>query len=236
MTVQDRAYPSVPKYLQDEWKGLFTKQLYCMGRDIRHEDNLLLRYGFTRQRPPNPDDGSSQYSFAEHGERVVLWGFGMLFAAGDRGLFLWRHEFEPKLVGAGALLPNIWDPDQLPRRTMPGTPEETRLMLRLLVRSTRWLEGYENWILATCGQAYRDESIRDRYSPGSRRLDERWRALSEEFEGILRPGREPDRDEPGAPSSKQHAQDGKRVCGPCGDMYPADGDFCPSCGWEGLPC
>ena len=153
----------IPKSLQKEWKKLFTRQLYCIGKDIKRKDNLLLQYGFTRQRPPNPDKGSSQYSFTEQNFQVIMWGFGMVFAAkNDDGLFLWRHEFEPKFLKVNSLLPNLWDPDQLPRRTIPKTPEETLLMLQLLIESMRWLESYEEWVLATCGQSYRNKSFTGR--------------------------------------------------------------------------
>ena len=234
----------IPKYLQNEWKKLFTKQLYCIGKDIRHKDNLLLQYGFTRQRPPNPDKGSSQYSFTEQNNQVILWGFGMMFATKNDGLFLWRHEFEPKFLKVNSLLPNLWDPDQLPQCTIPKTPEETLLMLQLLIESMKWLESYENWVLATCGQSYRNESLQGEYSSDSphNRLDEKWHELSEKFAKILKtsePESNQDTVESKTPQSnlEQSSQKGKKTCGACGDNYPEDvGDFCPSCGWEGLPC
>ena len=178
----------IPKYLQNEWEKLFTKHLYCIGKDIRHKDNLLLQYGFTRQRPPNPDLGSSQYSFTEQNDQVILWGFGMMFATKNEGLFLWRHEFEPKFLKANSLLPNIWDPDQLPQRKIPKTQEEILLMLKLLVKSIKWLENYEIWVLAKCGQSYRNESLHGEYSSDlhHNRLDEKWHKLSEKFTKILK--------------------------------------------------
>lgn len=147
----------LPKYIQNEWKQLFTKQLYCIGKDISYDNNLLLQYGFTRQRPPNPDLGSSQYSFADRTGRITLWGFGMIFATNNDGLFLWRHAFEPKLLKINSLSPHVWDPDQLPKCTIPKTTEEILLMLKLLVKSINWLKRYENWILSMCGQSYRNE-------------------------------------------------------------------------------
>ncbi|MGD1835381.1 MAG: hypothetical protein ACPKQO_06640 [Nitrososphaeraceae archaeon] len=178
----------IPKYLQNEWKKLFTKHLYCIGKDIRHKDNLLLQYGFTKQRPPAPDKGSSQYSFTEQNDQVILWGFGMMFATKNEGLFLWRHEFEPKFLKVNSLLPNLWDPDQLPQCTMPKTQEETLLMLQLLVKSIKWLENYESWVLAKCGQSYRNESLygKNSYDAHHIRLDEKWHELSEKFAKILK--------------------------------------------------
>ena len=234
----------VPKTLQNEWKKLFTKHLYCIGKDIRHKDNLLLQYGLTKQRPPNPDKGSSQYSFAEQDDKVILWGFGMMFATKNDGLFLWRHEFEPKFVKVNSLLPKIWDPDQLPQRTIPKTQEEILLMLQLLGKSMMWLESYESWVLATCGQSYRNESLQGEYSSDSNknnRLDKKWHELSEKFAKILETSEpEPDQDtvDSEAPQSnlEQPSQNEKKICGACGENYPEEVKFCPSCGWEDLPC
>ena len=144
--------------------------------------------GFTRQRPPNPDMGSSQYSFTEQNDQVILWGFGMIFATKNDGLFLGRHEFEPKFLKVNSLLPNIWDPDQFPPRTIPKTQEETLLMLQLLVKSIKWLENYESWVLAKCGQLYRNESLYGKNSHGEHHicLDKKWHELSEKFAKILK--------------------------------------------------
>jgi len=178
----------LPKYIQNEWKQLFTKQLYCIGKDISYDNNLLLQYGFTRQRPPNPDLGSSQYSLGDRTGRIILWGFGMICATKNDGLFLWRHAFEPKLLKINSLLPHIWDPDQLPECTIPKNAEEILLMLKLLVKSIKWLKRYEIWILSTYGQSYRNERLHSMYSfdKPNIRLDKSWSDLSSKFEKILK--------------------------------------------------
>ena len=178
----------IPKYIQNQWRRLFTKELYGIGKDILHKDNLLLQYGFTRQRPPNSDMGSSQYSLTDKDDQIILWAFGMVFATKNDGLFLWRHEFEPKLLNVNLLLPNLWEANQLPQRTIPKTTEETLLMLQLLVKSMKWLENYEEWILTTCGQTYRSESLQGKFPSDTRhlRLDEKWHDLSEKFSKILK--------------------------------------------------
>ena len=178
----------VPKNLQNKWKKLFTSQLFCIGIDIHHKENLLLEYGFARERPPNPDEGSSQYSFTKQDKLVVMWGFGMLFATKNDGLFLWRHEFEPKFIKANLLLSNTWSPDQLPQRTIPKTPEEIRHILHMLVESIKWLEDYENWIYSTCGESYRDDILREKRTPKIpyNRLNEGWHDLFEKFSDILK--------------------------------------------------
>ena len=177
----------IPKYIQNEWKKSFTKQLYGIGKDILQNDNLLLQYGFTRQRPPKPDMGSTQYSLTDKDDKIILWGFGMVFATKNDGLFLWRHEFKPKLLNVNSLLPNLWEANQLSQCTIPKTTEDILLMLQLLVKSMKWLENYEKWILATCGQTYRNESLQDKDSSNAPhiRLDEKWHDLSEKFSKIL---------------------------------------------------
>ena len=107
----------------------------------------------------------------------------------------------------------------------------------------KWLESYENWVLATCGQSYRNESLQDGYSSDAHhnRLDEKWHELSEKFAKILKTSEpEPDYDTIESESSQsnfgQPSQNGKKVCGACGDNYPEEVSFCPSCGWEELPC
>ena len=178
----------IPKNIQIEWSRLFTKQLYGIGKDILHQDNLLLQYGCTRERPPNSNEGSSQYSLVDKTGKIILWGFGMMCATKNEGLFLGRHAFGPKLLKINSLLPNIWEPDQISHGMLPKTTEETLLMLRLLVRSIKWLEHYEKWVLSICGESYRTESLQGMHSRGVPhiRLDKKWSELSEKFAKILR--------------------------------------------------
>ena len=42
--------------------------------------------------------------------------------------------------------------------------------------------------------------------------------------------------EPLQSNLKQESQGTKKMCGACGDSWPEEVSFCPSCGWEGLPC
>ena len=184
-----QAYPvHIPKNIQIEWSRLFTKQLYGIGKDILHKDNLLLQYGFTRKRPPNMDEGSSQYSFVNKTDKIILWGFGIMYTTKNYGLFLGRHAFGPKLIKVNSLLHNIWEPDQISHGTLPKTTEETLLMLQLLIKSIKFLENYENWVLGICGESYRNESLQDMHSQVAPtiHLDKKWSELSKKFEKILR--------------------------------------------------
>ena len=182
-----QSYPiHIPKNIQNEWSSLFSKQLYCIGKDILHKNNLLFQYGLSRERPPNPNKGSSQYSFTDETGKIILWGFGMVCATKNDGIFLGRHAFGPKLIKVDSLLSNIWEPDQILQYVLPKTTEETILMLRLLIKSIKWLENYESWVLTTCGQSYRNESL---YGTSSKKihdicLDKKWYELSEKFTKI----------------------------------------------------
>lgn len=182
-----QVYPiHIPKNIQNEWSSLFSKQLYCIGKDILHKNNLLFQYGLSRERPPNPNKGSSQYSFTDETGKIILWGFGMVCATKNDGIFLGRHAFGPKLIKVDSLLSNIWEPDQISQYVLPKTTKETILMLQLLIKSIKWLENYESWVLATCGQSYRNESL---YGTSSKKvydicLDKKWSELSEKFTKI----------------------------------------------------
>ena len=178
----------IPKNIQIEWSRLFTKQLYGIGKDILHKDNLLLQYGGSIKRPPNSNEGSSQYSFIDKSGKIILWGFGIMCATKNEGLFLGRHAFGPKLLKADSLLSNIWEPDQISHGILPKTTEETLRMLQLLVKSINWLERYENWVLSICGEPYRNESLQGMHPSGVRhiRLDKKWSELSEKFTKIIR--------------------------------------------------
>ncbi len=215
----------VPKYIQKDWQRFFTKQIYAFGKDILYEKNLLLEYGFTKQRPPNNAQGTSQYSLTEQDDQIILWGFGMIFATKNDAVFLWRHEFIPKLVSVSSLPSHIWEPEQIP-----------------LLKSMKWLQRYEEWVLTTAGQPYRDSSLKGQHLSSPIRLDEKWSILSEKFPKILQTFEPPEQDynagalEPLQTNLKQQSQKTKKACGACGDSWPEEVSFCPSCGWEGLAC
>ena len=176
----------IPKNIQNEWSSLFSKQLYCIGKDILYKNNLLFQYGFSRERPLKPNKGSSQYSFTDETGKIILWGFGMVCATKNDGIFLGRRAFGPKLIKVDSLLSNIWEPEQISQYTLPKTIEETLLMLQLLTKSIKWMENYEAWVLSTCGQSYRNESL---YGTSSKKvhdacLDKKWSELFEKFTKI----------------------------------------------------
>lgn len=243
-SAKDNPYSKyIPKYIQKNWQRLFSKQLYGIGKDILYGNNLLLQYGFTKQRSPVPNQGSNQYSLTEQNDQIILWGFGMVFVTGNNGLFLWRHEFEPKLFDVNLLPSHVWAPDQLPQRTIPQTSDEKHLMLQLLVKSIKWLELYENWIITTCGESYRTESLQTQKSSkkSSVCLEGKWSELHKKFRKILKnhelkQNSSIHKPEPIHTDLDRLSVTPKKTCGACGDSYPEDVQFCPSCNWEALPC
>ena len=171
-------------------------------------------------------------------------------------MFLWRHEFKPKLIDVNLLPTHLWEPSQLKQKsTIPETSDEKLLMLQLLVKSMKWLEKYEKWVLTTCGETYRNKSLQEQYSRHTSdiQLDKKWSELSEKFTKILKTF-EPEQNydevesEPIQPNPeqspeniiqsnpKQPSQNGKKVCGACGENYPEEVSFCPSCMWEDFAC
>ena len=246
----------IPKYVQKNWKKIFSKQIYGFGKDILYKKNLLIEYGFTKQRPPIPEQGTSQYSITEQNYQIILWGFGMVFATKNDALFLWRHEFKPKLINVNLIPSHLWEPKQLQQQsTIPKTSDQKLLMLQLLVKSMKWLEKYEKWVLAICGKTYRDKLLQEQYPrhTSAIQLDEKWSELSEKFTKILKtfdPEQnydeveskpiQPNLEQPSQsiiqPNPKQPSQNAKKVCGACGENYPEEVSFCPSCMWEDFAC
>ena len=139
--------------------------------------------------------------------------------------------------------------------TSTKTTDEKFLMLELLVKSMKWLEKYEKWVLKICGDKYRNESLQGQYSSKASavKLDEKWSELSTRFTKILKTFEpeqnfeqvksnpiQPNLEQPSQniiqPNPKQLSQNTKKVCGACGEHYPEEVSFCPSCMWEDLAC
>ena len=77
---------------------------------------------------------------------------------------------------------------------------------------------------------------------GAASVQEAKSLLSEKFPKILQTFEPPEQDygvgalEPLQTNLTQQSQKTKKVCGACGDSWPEEVSFCPSCGWDGLPC
>lgn len=93
----------LPSTQRQRAETLLDQQFWCWGQDVRYPGgNLLLDYGFVRQRPPAGQRGSSAYTLAPTpGRHLVLRGFGLSYAADGVGnLFLPRYGFAPRLGDA----------------------------------------------------------------------------------------------------------------------------------------
>ncbi|MBA2395695.1 MAG: hypothetical protein H0V70_23450 [Ktedonobacteraceae bacterium] len=153
---------SIPADIQKVATALLHQQMWCWGYDIRHpEGNMLLRYTFTYQRPPDPSVGSSRYMLCDRqGQHIVLWGFGIWYAQTEvGGLFLQRYGFSPRLTCTIEPPASIWTPLHLPVLRVPITSEEGHTTLILLSSLLSWIGGYEQWVQENLGEDYRKWSL-----------------------------------------------------------------------------
>jgi hypothetical protein len=144
--------------------ALFHQQMWCWGCDIRHpEGNLLLLYGFERERPPGTMHGSSAYHLhTPAGKGIGLWGFGLFYTQlGRGGLFLQRYGFVPRWSSLTTLPTQVWTLAQLPPTRLPRTPQEALSLYQLFTDLLMEISKYEQWIQATQGDAYRAHCMKD---------------------------------------------------------------------------
>ena len=150
--------PALPARIKRQGRLLLNQQCWLWGQDVKHRqpgdeaENLLLRHGFTRMRPPAGVVGSSQYTLdLPDGLRVRLWGFGIFFgqAGGESGgLYLNRFDFFPRQAAPA---------DQWQAHTLKHVPRARDL--RLLPQLARWIGGYEAWVLQVAGAGYRGRCL-----------------------------------------------------------------------------
>lgn len=140
---------------------LLNQQIWCWGCDVKYgEGNLLVRHGFLRvEKPPGSPSASLYRLELSPTARVVLRGFGVFY--GDDllgGLFLRRFEFKPQLTPTADLPEAVWSVDDLPPLASPcrdQIPDAERLIANLI----EWIQGYEAWISANIGIAYRKRTL-----------------------------------------------------------------------------
>ena len=137
---------SLPSRLCRRGAALLNLQCWLWGQDIRRtEGNLLLHYGADRLRPPKDVTGCSQYSFAlTGGTALKLWGFGIYVGKPDRGCYLNRYEFVPRVAGSD----DCWNAEAF--RAAPRNPP-----LQAIPEALRWIANYERWVLRETGTAWR---------------------------------------------------------------------------------
>jgi hypothetical protein len=137
---------------------LLDQQMWCWGRDIvRGEGNLLVQFGFRKERGPANVTGCTAYILAPcPGCQLVLWGFGLFFGLrSSGGMFLRRYEFNPLWTTTQELPTIVWCVDALPAFHAPQSAQERQCMQRLLTAAVNWIASYEQWVLDSVGIDYR---------------------------------------------------------------------------------
>lgn len=163
-------------------RSLFDQQLWCWGQDVCHSSgNALLRFGMTRVRPPDPDDGSTRYAVElAGGLRVALWAFGAFVGDADSGgLFLARRDF------VGRLMPSHEPPvahlrDDVAKLARPAAGIARVRARRLQAALFRWIAAYERWVQAHLGGAWRARCVREWLRPvvPGEAMADRWALLA----------------------------------------------------------
>ena len=137
---------------------LLAQQCWCWGQDVRHpEGNLLLQYGFERQRPPHEQSGATTYILRAMPDHcVALWGFGFWYGQIGRGaIFIGRFAFEPRFSTHTKPPLPVWMPSQLSELSAPASTCERRLARELLQKALCWIAGYESWCIQQTDLEYR---------------------------------------------------------------------------------
>ncbi len=165
---------------------LLDLQLWCMGRDVRHEGNMLLRYGFTHRRPPDAAHGGSEYALhlpSQH--TVTLWGYGVHLAHPDEGgLFLKRYAFAPRWTPPGCVPAQCWHVQAWKQARAPRTPSESLETAARLGEIAAWFATYETWIIRHTDLAYRKRTLdqwhKESVAPAEA-IASSWTELAEHF-------------------------------------------------------
>ena len=175
----------LPEPVRRHGAELLHLQCWLWGCDIRRAGgNLLLEYGFSRQRPPSGAFGSSAYLMAlESGTHVVLWGFGAFYGnPAEGGVYLRRYEFTPVWTAPLNAQRLPWLPDQIHPADIPPEPETRQRMHRQFVALLEWIAQYEMWVRHTYGLAYRrrcaEESTKHTFRIAIEQLVEEWQHMA----------------------------------------------------------
>jgi hypothetical protein len=182
----------LPAQLRNRGTKLLVQQCWYWGCDVRRPaGNLLLAYGFTRARPPQPADGSSMYWYQPAPDRqLVLWAFGVFSGIPSiGGLYLNRFAFAPLLLDATTLTPPLWRPAALPAMRPAAATDDCRRLAQLVTALLDDIIAYESWILATCGLQYRqaclDEWSRQKLALPAEQLQPAWQQLRADLVATL---------------------------------------------------
>lgn len=152
----------IPAEVRRRGPVLLNQQCWCWGCDIRRTDgNLLIQHGFSRERAPEGERGSSMYRLWLSEARVVtLWGFGLWYGEpAHGGIYLSRVSWQPRLTGSAVPICPVWDLGKLPPMAEPVTEAEQASAIHLLAGALDWIADYEQWVVATIGLDYRQHCL-----------------------------------------------------------------------------
>lgn len=182
-----RSWRPLPARVQQRGAELLHLQCWLWGCDIRRpEGNLLLEYGFSRQRPPAGAAGSSAYLWTTEPDTIiVLWGFGVFCGSPiDGGVYLRRYEFAPRYIPRIETRRLPWLPNQVRSAVIPPEPAIQRRMRQQFTSLLEWIARYETWVRDSCGLEYRQQCIADStknsFCIPVERLVEEWQQLTQQ--------------------------------------------------------
>jgi hypothetical protein len=169
----------------------YNLQMWCFGCDIRRiEGNLLIEYGYERHRAPTGSYGSSHYVLPLGADtHLHLLGFGLILHVADTGIVLKRHDKLPRLVTHWNVIPQLFEPHQLPTATIPHSIEDITTATHLLTLLTNELSKYEKFVSSSVDSHYAQK--RRRTAPRAIRQSHRaelsavWSGLSRQASAAL---------------------------------------------------
>lgn len=181
----------LPPDVRRDGERLFEVSMWCIGRDVSHTDNLLLRHGLTRERIPAGQKGTSAYSGAlPGGGALTLWGFGALCRVCGESIYVPRDGFSPAVVEEGRVTWPVFQAAGLGGPREPVTSWEHSAARAAVVALASWMAGYEEWVRELMGTGWRHECLaaRTKASPvPAESLAVEWRRLAGRVEALQRP-------------------------------------------------
>ena len=161
---------------------LMEQQVWCWGRDVEFPDgNLLMRFGFERQRDHTSPKRSTCYRLDRQDLHVCLWGFGMFFGLNEvGGIYLSRSDFRPKWTAVESLSSAVHRRDELPAFARPRGRDQWHDAREMWKAMLLWIAEYETWVCQTVDVAYRCECVQSWLRPfvAADRISAAWRFLS----------------------------------------------------------
>lgn len=183
---------TLPPDVRREGERLFDVSMWCIGRDVSHEGNLLLRRGLAREGIPAGQQGTSAYSGAlSGGGALTLWGFGALCRVCGEAVYVPRDGFSPCLLDEARVVWPVFQSVGLGGALRePATPRERQAARAAVVALADWLAGYEEWVVEQTGSGWRHACVaaRRKVSPVPvETLPAAWKRLAERVAVLEQP-------------------------------------------------